>query len=197
MVHEKVHQECVDERATNIANKFSGCFSLQSSHEDYKRRPSKGTERRLQVTYQEKSQGATALSHKVQRSPDKNCSLGPNGADFEPEPEPANLLWVDELNLFLWFAQEVTITVGAETWPELPNIATNNTTKLSTKKTSEVMDAALYEGIAINKNGTTESESSGAHAELEQNSPTESECTAGYDLQEEASVGAELTSAQG
>ena len=45
--------------------------------------------------------------------------------------------------------------------------------------------------------GTTENESPGECAELEENSPVESESSAGEDLQEEACAGSEDASAQG
>lgn len=82
----------------------------------------------------------------------------------------------------------VTVTVGAKTRPEVPNIATSKTTEVSTETTSEVMDATLDETIAINhEKGTTENERSGEYVEPEEgNPPGEAECSAGADLQEEA-----------
>ncbi|KAF6306669.1 mitochondria localized glutamic acid rich protein [Rhinolophus ferrumequinum] len=92
-----------------------------------------------------------------------------------------------------------TTAVGAETGPEVPNAATGETAEVSTETTSEVTSAALGEADAIkNDNGTTENESNGEFAELEKgNSPIESESSTEDDLQEEASVGSEATSAQG
>lgn len=86
-----------------------------------------------------------------------------------------------------------TAAVGAETGPEVPNAAAGETAQVSTGSTSEVRDAAPDEAVAINNDeGTTENESAGECAELEEeNSPVESESFAEDDLQEEASVGSE------
>lgn len=96
-------------------------------------------------------------------------------------------------------ARVETMAVGAETGLEVPNAATGETAEVSTETTSEVTSAALGETDAIkNDKGTTENESNGEFAELEKgNSPVESESSAEDDLQEEASVGSEATSAQG
>ncbi|XP_028000397.2 protein MGARP [Eptesicus fuscus] len=93
-------------------------------------------------------------------------------------------------------AAQVEITaVGAEPGPEVPNAAACESTQVSTGTTSEVTSAAPDEAVAIsNDKGTAENESSDEYAELEEeNSPVESEPSAGGVLQEEASVGAEAT----
>ena len=74
---------------------------------------------------------------------------------------------------FLWFAQVVTIavgaeTVGAETGPVVANVATRKTAEARAKITLEVKDASLDEASSINNNkGATENDSSGEYAELE------------------------------
>ncbi|XP_014310672.2 protein MGARP [Myotis lucifugus] len=91
-------------------------------------------------------------------------------------------------------AAPVEITaVGAETEPEVPNVTPCESAQVSTGATSEVTSAAPDEAVAIsNDKGTTENESSDEYAELEEeNSPVESEPSAGDGLQEEARVGAE------
>ncbi|XP_014404493.1 PREDICTED: protein MGARP [Myotis brandtii] len=91
-------------------------------------------------------------------------------------------------------AAQVEITaVGAETEPEVPNVTPCESAQVSTGATSEVTSAAPDEAVAIsNDKGTTENESSDEYAELEEeNSPVESEPSAGDGLQEEARVGAE------
>ncbi|KAM5308679.1 protein MGARP isoform 2-T2 [Glossophaga mutica] len=95
-------------------------------------------------------------------------------------------------------AQVETPTVGAEPGPEVPKAATGETAEVSTETNLEVTSAAPDEALAIsNDKGTTESESSDECAELEEaKSPVESESSAGDDLQEEASAGAEATEAQ-
>nr|XP_012621749.1 protein MGARP isoform X1 [Microcebus murinus] len=92
-----------------------------------------------------------------------------------------------------------TIAVGAEAAPEVTDAAMGETTEVNTETTPEIILAALDEAVAINNDkGTTETKSSDEYAELEEeNSPAESEPSAGDDLQEEASVGSEAASAQG
>ncbi|XP_004426544.2 PREDICTED: protein MGARP [Ceratotherium simum simum] len=86
-----------------------------------------------------------------------------------------------------------TAAVSAETGPEVTDAATRETADVSAEPASEVMSAAPDEAVAINNDkGTTENESSGEYAELEEEtSPIESESSAGDDLQEEAGVGSE------
>ncbi|XP_011372594.1 protein MGARP-like [Pteropus vampyrus] len=92
-----------------------------------------------------------------------------------------------------------TTAVSAETGPEVPNAATGETAEVSIQTTSEVTNAALDEAVAIDSDkGTTENESSGEFAELEEeNSQVESGSSTEDDLQEEANVGSEATLAQG
>nr|XP_020758650.1 protein MGARP [Odocoileus virginianus texanus] len=81
--------------------------------------------------------------------------------------------------------------VGAESRPE----ATGETAE---ETTSGVPSAAPEEAAALDRDeGTTENESSGERAELEENSPVESESSAGEDLQEEACASSEAASARG
>ncbi|XP_066109567.1 protein MGARP isoform X2 [Saccopteryx bilineata] len=98
-------------------------------------------------------------------------------------------------------AQVEAPTVSTETSPEVPNAATREIAQVVTETTSEVIDtsAAPEEAVAVNNDkGTTENESSGEHAELEEDSSrVESESSAGDDLQEEARVGGEAPSTQG
>nr|XP_001502575.3 protein MGARP [Equus caballus]XP_023492295.1 protein MGARP [Equus caballus] len=86
-----------------------------------------------------------------------------------------------------------TAAVSAETGPEVTDAATGETAEVSTEPPSEMMNAAPDEAVAVNNDkGTTENESSGEYAELEEESSAiESESSAGDDLQEEASVGSE------
>ncbi|PNJ83826.1 MGARP isoform 1 [Pongo abelii] len=92
-----------------------------------------------------------------------------------------------------------TTAVSAETGPEVTDAAERETAEVNPETTPEVTNAALDEAVAIdNDKDTTENESSDEYAELEEeNSPAESESSAGNDLQEEASVGSETASAQG
>ncbi|KAM8765941.1 protein MGARP [Rhynchonycteris naso] len=96
-------------------------------------------------------------------------------------------------------AQVEAPAVNTETSPEVPNTTTGEITQVITETTSEVTRAAPEEAVAINNDeGTTENESSGEYAELEEdNSRVESESSAGDDLQEEARVGGEAPSTQG
>ncbi|XP_033071191.1 protein MGARP [Trachypithecus francoisi] len=89
-----------------------------------------------------------------------------------------------------------TTAVSAETGPDA---AARETAEVNPETTPEVTIAALDEAVTIdNDKDTTENESSDEYAELEEeNSPAESESSAGDDLQEEASVGSEAASAQG
>ncbi|KAG5198525.1 hypothetical protein JEQ12_007121 [Ovis aries] len=91
-----------------------------------------------------------------------------------------------------------TVAVGAEPRPEMTEAATVETAEVSTETTSEVTGAAPEEAAAVGSDeGTSENESRGECAELEENSPVESESSAGEDLQEEACAGSEAASAQG
>ncbi|XP_045408219.1 protein MGARP [Lemur catta] len=91
-----------------------------------------------------------------------------------------------------------TTAAGAETAPEVTDTMMGETTEVNTETTPEITHAALDEAAAItNDKGTTENKSSDEYAELEENSPAESEPSAGDGLQEEASVGSEAASAQG
>lgn len=84
-----------------------------------------------------------------------------------------------------------TEAVGAEPRPE----ATGETTE---EATSGVPSAAPEEAAALDRDeGTAENESSGERAELEENSPVESESSAGEASQEEACASSEAASAQG
>ncbi|KAL4843789.1 hypothetical protein H8958_022597 [Nasalis larvatus] len=92
-----------------------------------------------------------------------------------------------------------TTAVSAETGPEVTDAAARETAEVNPETTPEVTNAVLDEAVTIdNDKDTTENESSDEYAELEEeNSPAESESSAGDDLQEEASVGSEAASAQG
>uniref|UniRef100_A0A8C2R0Y6 Protein MGARP N-terminal domain-containing protein n=1 Tax=Capra hircus TaxID=9925 RepID=A0A8C2R0Y6_CAPHI len=92
-----------------------------------------------------------------------------------------------------------TVAVGAEPRPEMTEAATVETAEVSTETTSEVTSAAPEEAAAVGSDeGTSENESRGECAELEENSPVESESSAGEDLQEEACAGSEgIVPAQG
>uniref|UniRef100_A0A2K6NLY0 Mitochondria localized glutamic acid rich protein n=1 Tax=Rhinopithecus roxellana TaxID=61622 RepID=A0A2K6NLY0_RHIRO len=92
-----------------------------------------------------------------------------------------------------------TPAVSAETGPEVTDAAARETVEVNPETTPEVTNAILDEAVTIdNDKDTTENESSDEYAELEEeNSPAESESSAGDDLQEEASVGSEAASAQG
>ncbi|XP_059945196.1 protein MGARP isoform X2 [Mesoplodon densirostris] len=95
-------------------------------------------------------------------------------------------------------AAEETTAAGAETGSEVTDVGTGETAEVNTETTSEVTSAVRDEAVAIDSDkGTTENESCGEYAELEENSPVESESSAGADLQEEASVCSEAASAQG
>ncbi|XP_059868992.1 protein MGARP isoform X1 [Delphinus delphis] len=96
-------------------------------------------------------------------------------------------------------AAEETAAAGAETGSEVTDAGTGETAEVSPETTSEVTSAVRDEAVAIDSDkGTTENESCGEYAELEENSPVESESSAGADLQEEeASVCSEAASAQG
>ncbi|XP_007172400.1 protein MGARP isoform X2 [Balaenoptera acutorostrata] len=95
-------------------------------------------------------------------------------------------------------AAEETTAAGAETGSEVTDAGTGETAEVSTESTSEVTSAARDEAVAVDSDkGTTENESCGEYAELEESSPVESESSAGADLQEEASVCSEAASAQG
>lgn len=95
-------------------------------------------------------------------------------------------------------AAEETTAAGAETGSEATDAGTGETAEVSTETTSEVTSAVRDEAVAIHSDkGTTENESCGEYAELEENSPVESDSSAGADLQEEASVCSEAASAQG
>lgn len=95
-------------------------------------------------------------------------------------------------------AAEETAAAGAETGSEVTDAGTGETAEVSPETTSEVTSAVREEAVAIDSDkGTTENESCGEYAELEENSPVESESSAGADLQEEASVCSEAASAQG
>ncbi|XP_059780265.1 protein MGARP isoform X1 [Balaenoptera ricei] len=95
-------------------------------------------------------------------------------------------------------AAEETTAAGAETGSEVTEAGTGETAEVSTESTSEVTSAAQDEAVAVDSDkGTTENESCGEYAELEESSPVESESSAGADLQEEAGVCSEATSAQG
>uniref|UniRef100_A0A8C9DD70 Mitochondria localized glutamic acid rich protein n=1 Tax=Prolemur simus TaxID=1328070 RepID=A0A8C9DD70_PROSS len=94
-------------------------------------------------------------------------------------------------------APEAT-AAGVETAPEVTDATMGETTEVNAETTPEITHAALDEAVAItNDKGTTENKSSDEYAELEENSPAESEPSAGDGLQEEASVGSEAASAQG
>ncbi|XP_037685006.1 protein MGARP [Choloepus didactylus] len=92
-----------------------------------------------------------------------------------------------------------TTEFGAETGPEVTDAVLGETAKLDADTTPEVTNTAPDEAVAINNDkGTTENEVSDEYVELgEKNSPTESESSAGDDLQEEVSVGSQAASAQG
>ncbi|XP_066217007.1 protein MGARP isoform X3 [Saccopteryx leptura] len=96
-------------------------------------------------------------------------------------------------------AQVEAPAVSTETSPEVPNAATGEIAQVVTETTSEVTSAAPEEAVAVNNDkGTTENESSGEHAEQEEDSSrVESEPSAGDDLQEEARVGGEAPFTQG
>ncbi|XP_053767461.1 protein MGARP isoform X2 [Desmodus rotundus] len=128
------------------------------------------------------------------------CSVEAQVVDAE-ESSDATVAVVTEAAACLDAAQTAQVetpAVGAQTGPEVPNEAMGETTEVSTETTSEVTSAAPEEACAINDDqGTTQNESSDECAELEEaNSPVESESSAGDDLQEEASAGAEATQAQ-
>ena len=128
------------------------------------------------------------------------CSVEAQVVDAE-ESSDATVAVVTEAAACLDAAQTAQVetpAVGAQTGPEVPNAAMGETAEVSTETTSEVTSAAPEEACAINDDqGTTQNESSDECAELEEaNSPVESESSAGDDLQEEASAGAEATQAQ-
>uniref|UniRef100_A0A8C3YTA1 Mitochondria localized glutamic acid rich protein n=1 Tax=Catagonus wagneri TaxID=51154 RepID=A0A8C3YTA1_9CETA len=92
-------------------------------------------------------------------------------------------------------------TLGAETGPEVTEAATmGETAEDGPEATLEVTSAsaAADEAVAVDSSkGTTENESCGENAELEENSPAESEYSAGNDTQEEVGVASEAASALG
>ncbi|KAL0594160.1 Protein MGARP [Plecturocebus cupreus] len=93
-----------------------------------------------------------------------------------------------------------TTAVSVETGPEVTDAAAaEETAEVNPETTPEVTNAALDEAVTMDDDkDTTENRSSDEYAELEEeNSPAESESSAGDDLQEEASVGSEAASAQG
>ncbi|XP_064227932.1 protein MGARP-like [Aotus nancymaae] len=90
-----------------------------------------------------------------------------------------------------------TTAVSAETGLEVTDAAAaGKTAEVNPEATPEVTNAALDEAVTIDDDkDTSENRSSDEYAELEEeNSPAESESSAGDDLQEEA---AEAASAQG
>uniref|UniRef100_F6Q013 Mitochondria localized glutamic acid rich protein n=2 Tax=Sus scrofa TaxID=9823 RepID=F6Q013_PIG len=90
-------------------------------------------------------------------------------------------------------------TLGAETGPEVTDAAaTVETAEVGPEVTLEVTGTPLDEAVAIDSGkGTTENETHGENAELEENSPVESESSAGGDLQEEAGGASEAASPLG